>query len=42
MGLAYNASEKLNETRKSTQQLEGDLSIILEGLYEILNNSNYE
>jgi CheY-like chemotaxis protein len=42
MGLAYNASEKLNETRKSTQQLEGDLSIILEGLYEILNSSTYE
>lgn len=39
MALAYRATESLEETRKSTEQLEQDLGVVLEGLYEILGSS---
>ncbi len=39
MALAYRATEQLDNSRESTQQLEKDLGIVLEGLYEILNST---
>ncbi len=39
MALAYKATEQLDNSRESTQQLEKDLGIVLEGLYEILNST---
>lgn len=39
MALAYRATEQLDSSRESTKQLEKDLGIVLEGLYEILGNT---
>ncbi|MBX2809469.1 MAG: response regulator [Cellvibrionaceae bacterium] len=39
MALAYRANEQLNGSREATTQLEGELGIILEGLYNILDSS---
>jgi len=40
MMLAYAASERLEEMKKDTKELEGELVIILEGLYRVLDNEN--
>ena len=39
MALAYQATEKLEASRESTKELEKELGIVLEGLYEILANA---
>ena len=39
MALAYRATEKLDASRESTKELEKELGVVLEGLYEILANS---
>jgi CheY-like chemotaxis protein len=39
MALAYKATEQLDESRESTKELEKELGVVLEGLYEILANS---
>lgn len=39
MALAYRATEKLEESRESTKELEKELGVVLEGLYEILANT---
>ena len=39
MSMAYNANEKLNESREATKALERELGVVLEGLYEILSSS---
>lgn len=39
MSLAYQATERLESSRESTKQLEKELGVVLEGLYEILANT---
>ncbi|MEO0443232.1 MAG: response regulator [Pseudomonadota bacterium] len=39
MALAYKANEQLDESRESTKQLENELGVVLEGLYQILENT---
>lgn len=39
MDLAYGATEKLEKSRESTKELEKELGVVLEGLYEILANT---
>lgn len=39
MALAYRTTEQLEQSRESTKELEKELGIVLEGLYEILNSS---
>lgn len=39
MELAYRATEQLDNSRESTKELEKELGIVLEGLYEILANT---
>jgi hypothetical protein len=36
MSLAYDASERLEKMKNNTKELEGELSVILEGLYDVL------
>ena len=38
MMLAYDASERLDNMKKDTKQLEGELAVILEGLYGVLEH----
>ncbi len=40
MALAYRATEQLDQSRESTKELEKELGIVLEGLYEILANTD--
>jgi DNA-binding response OmpR family regulator len=40
MSLAYRANEQLNESRESTKELERELGVVLEGLYEILSSTS--
>lgn len=40
MNLVYHANERLAETQAETQKLEGELSVILEGLYSILESAH--
>ena len=37
MSLAYDASETLEKLKDGTNELEKELGIVLEGLYEVLN-----
>jgi CheY-like chemotaxis protein len=39
MALAYRANEQLDQSRGSTKELERELGIVLEGLYEILSST---
>jgi len=39
MALAYRATEKLEGSRESTKELESELGVVLEGLYEILGST---
>ena len=39
MSLAYTATERLEGSRESTKELENELGVVLEGLYEILANT---
>lgn len=39
MTLAYRATEQLEQSRESTKELEKELGVVLEGLYEILANT---
>ena len=39
MALAYKANEQLDGSRESTKELERELGVVLEGLYEILSSS---
>ena len=39
MALAYKANEQLDESREATNELERELGVVLEGLYEILGGS---
>ena len=40
MMLAYSASERLEEMKKDTKELEGELGVVLEGLYAVLEKEN--
>lgn len=40
MNLAYRANEKVDSSQEATDQLESELGVILEGLYEILGSAD--
>jgi DNA-binding response OmpR family regulator len=40
MALVYRANDKLDASRESTKELERELGVVLEGLYEILSSSS--
>lgn len=40
MSLAYAASERLDDMKNDTKTLEGELSVILEALYDVLDKNN--